>query len=161
MAETRSIEAHSHTQIHSGLKVLSFLTRKKKTSKNSFSKGHESTKTGQPEQIHTDTQPYLVSAIFVAITIFLTPGGGLLKTWVRGGDEIRYLILKKGIKTGSGNREKNSRALTCVWLTVGMRECKGMMTNRSKIQQDKETERRIIFVNIYVTSLDSQPTITY
>lgn len=94
--------------------MLSFFTRKKITSKNCFSKGHESTRTGQPEQIHTDTQPYLVSAIFVAITIFLTPGGGLLKTWVRGRDEIRYLILKKGIKTGSGNQAKQSTNLRLI-----------------------------------------------
>lgn len=36
------------------------------------------------------------------------------------------------------HKEKNRRVLTCVWLTVGMRECKGMITNRSETQQDKK-----------------------
>lgn len=79
-------------------------------------------------------QPYLVSAILVAITIFLTPGGGLLNTWEEWETEMNldfsYWKRKKMV-----TREK----LTCVWLTVGMRECKGMMTNRSgKTEEQKQ-----------------------
>lgn len=83
-------------------------------------------------------QPYLVSAILVAITIFLTPGGGLLNTWEEWETKMKldfsYWKRKKMV-----TREK----LTCVWLTVGMRECKGMMTNRSgKTEEQKQPDSK-------------------
>ena len=97
---------------------------------------------GWTTQTGTHKYKYLVSAILVAITIFLTPGGGLLNTWDEWEGKIRLVFfdIGKGIKTHTDtaretDKERKRRTLTCVWLTVGMRECKGMITNRSETQQ--------------------------
>lgn len=55
---------------------------------------------------------------------------------VRDKNEARLQLLEEKKMV---TREK----LTCVWLTVGMRECKGMMTNRSgKTEEQKQPDSK-------------------
>ena len=114
---------------------------------------------GGSKDTHTHTHTHLVSAMLVAITIFLTPGGGLLNTWEERGRQMRSDFSdtdKKWIQeedeqtprlthSQRDRRGGGRRMLTCVWFTVGMRECRGMITNRSETQQD--TKERVLLAN--------------
>lgn len=58
-------------------------------------------------------QPYLVSAILVAITIFLTPGGGLLNTWEEWETEMNLDFSYWKRKKNGHQREADLRLINC------------------------------------------------
>ena len=137
---------------------------------------HTETDTPAPPHTHTHTHTHthLVSAMLVAITIFLTPGGGLLNTWEKRrrrsievferrtdrqrereengwndkqitGDAVRIaegntdwreiywkIINDREKERERDGEEESERNPTWVWLTVGIREWRGIITNRSE-----------------------------
>lgn len=117
-------------------------------------------------------ESYLVSAIFVAMTIFLTPGGGLLKTsfWLMVGiNECNGIILNLPMKN---TKDKNVRMIGAKYLlmnrmVVASKQCsiidhmcagkKDVSTkfkcNRMKKEKQKAMTCREIFLFSNITGL--------
>lgn len=134
-------DTHCITLVHTS-------THQKVTSKNKFSKGIKVKRLDNPNKYTTIPGLSYIGSNHNLSNTRRRPFKHLREVWDK--NEIRLLILKREYKhrqtesESDAHREKreNRRMLTCVWLTVGMRECKGMITNWSETQQDTTGKKK-------------------